>query len=169
MSGWSPFPSQNVKHAVPVKSAHPPQSLPHCTAWPLVSPSEPASQSGGATRSGRSTLEYQRVRTNLSSITRALQLNLSASQRLKWKFQEKGWLSLTANPAEDELVKLVLGRIEQDANQYDEFLAMLRDIEGMDLIVNTLTGMTCNFLTLSQGSRRMKRERNETEKGSGKK
>ena len=82
------------------------------------------------------------MRAHLSIITSTLQLNPSASQSLRLKYQEKRWLSLTASPAEDELVKLVLGRIEQDANQYDEFLAMLRDIEGMDLIVNTLTGMT---------------------------
>ena len=81
------------------------------------------------------------MRTNLSSITRALQLSPSASQSLGQKFQEKGWLDLTASPTEEQLVTLILGRIELDVNQYDEFIAMLCGIEGMDLIVNTLTGM----------------------------
>ena len=109
-------------------------------------PLGPAAQSGGATRFGRGTLEYQRVRTNQSSITRALQLIPSASQSLRQKFQEKEWLGLTASPTEEQLVTLVLGRIEQDVNQFGEFIAMLRDIEGMDQIVNTMTGMT--FLLL---------------------
>ena len=80
------------------------------------------------------------MRTNLSSISRALQLNPSASQSLRQKFKEKEWLGLTANPTEEQLVTLVLGRIEQDVNQYGEFIAMLCDIEGMDLTMSTLTG-----------------------------
>ena len=88
------------------------------------------------------------MRTNLSSITRALQLSPSASQSLRQKFQEKEWLGLTASPTEEQLVTLVLGRIEQDVNQYDEFIAMLCGIEGMDLIVNTLNGMTY-YLSIS--------------------
>ena len=82
------------------------------------------------------------MRTNLSSITRGIRSLPRARRALSLRFKEKEWLDLTASPTEEQLVTLVLGRIEQDANQYDEFLAMLRDIEGMDLIVNTLTGMT---------------------------
>ena len=100
------------------------------------------SQSGGVTRSGKGIPEYQRVITNLESITTALQLNPPASQSLRQKCKEKKWLGLAANPREEQLATFVLGRIEQDANQYDEFITMLRDIEGMDLIVKTLTGMT---------------------------
>lgn len=118
---------------------------PHPT-WPHLSISEPESQSGVATKSGRNTLEYQRVRTNLSSITKALQFNLSASQSLRQKFKEKEWLDLTANPTEEQLVVLALGRIEQDCSQYGELIAMLCDTEGMDLIVNKLTGMSCHHI-----------------------
>ena len=81
------------------------------------------------------------MRTNLSSITEALQLNPFASQSVKQKFKGKGWLKIAANPTAEELVTLVLGRIELDASQYGEFIAILNDVEGMDLIVKTLTGV----------------------------
>ena len=86
------------------------------------------------------------MRTNLGSITRALKTTPSASQTLKQKMIEKGWLDPIASPTEEQLVTLVLERIDQDVNQFGEFIAMLRDIEGMDLIVNTLTGMTYYYI-----------------------
>ena len=89
--------------------------------------------------SGKGTQEYKMVRSNLKSITDALQLNPSASRSLRQKLQEKGWLSITANPTEEQLVNLVLGRIEHDAKQHGVFVAMLFDIDGMDLIVKKLT------------------------------
>ena len=104
--------------------------------------------SAETTGSGKNTLEYQRVRKNLSSITEALQLNSFASQNVRQKFKEKEWLKVAANPAEEELVTLVLGRIEQDASQYGEFIAILNDVAGMDLIVNTLTGVPYDLLPI---------------------
>ena len=81
------------------------------------------------------------MRNNLNSIVRYLKSSPSASGTLSRKFIEKGWLDATANPTEDQLVTLVLGRIEYDANQNEELIDMLSDIEGMDLIVDSLTGM----------------------------
>ena len=81
------------------------------------------------------------MRNNLNRIVRYLKSSPSANGTLSWKFIEKGWLAAIANPTEDQLVTLLLGRIEYDANQYGEFIDMLRDIEGMDLIVKSLTGM----------------------------
>ena len=88
------------------------------------------------------------MRDNLSSITEALQLNPFASQSVKQKFKGKGWLKLAANPTEEELVTLVLGRIELDVSQYGEFIGILNDIEGMDLIVKTLTGVPYDLLSI---------------------
>ena len=127
----------------------------------ILSTSGPAPQSDTASRPSSNTLEYQqksvaskekgtpeyqRVMTNLSSITTTLQLNPPASQRLRLKFKEK---ECTASPTEEQLITHVLGRIEQDVNQFGEFIAMLCDIEGMDLLVNTLTGMTCDLVSMS--------------------
>ena len=89
---------------------------------------------------GKRTQGYEIVRTNLTSITDTLQSIPSASQSLKQKFIEKGWLGSLANPTEEQLVILALARIERDEKQYGTFRAMLCDIEGMDLIVKKLTG-----------------------------
>ena len=94
---------------------------------------------------GKNTLEYERVKTNLTSIMGALKSNPSASESLREKFKEKGWLTPAAKPTEEELVTHALGRIELDPNQCGKFIAMLSDITGMDLIVNRLTGMTSYF------------------------
>ena len=50
---------------------------------------------------------------------------------------------------EGELVTLALVRIKQDPSQFDLFIDMLRDTEGMDLIVTTLTGgeLKCSTYT----------------------
>ena len=104
--------------------------------------------------SGKNTLEYERIKTNLSSIITALQSNPSARNSLRQKFKEKGWLSITESPTEEQLVTHALGRIELDPKQYRVFLVMLRDVEGLDLIVNRLTGMTIVPLPVSFCMRR---------------
>ena len=50
---------------------------------------------------------------------------------------------------EGELVRLALLRIEQDPSQFDLFIDMLRDTEGMDLIVTTLAAgeLRCSTYT----------------------
>ena len=117
--------------------------LPHCTVWAHLSTSESRGWSG------KNTSEYERVKTNLSRITGALQSIPSARDSLRRKFKEKGWLTPTGNPTEEELVTHALGRIELDPNQCGKFVAMLSDIEGMDLIVNRLNGMIVHvFLCL---------------------
>ena len=105
------------------------------------------------------------MKNNLSSITEALQLNPFACQSVRQKFKEKGWLTIAANPSEEELVTLVLGRIELDASQYGEFIAILSDVAGMDLIVNTLTGVPYDFLPIfylwERGREEGRKERRE--------
>ena len=83
---------------------------------------------------------YDKVLNVLDDITQALQLNPCARDKLTRLCQQEKWLNIAATPLEGELVKLALKRIEQDASQFDLFIDMLRNIEGMDLIVKTLTG-----------------------------
>ena len=92
------------------------------------------------------------MRNNLKSITQALQLNPHASQSVRQKFKEKGWLPIAANPTEEELVELVLGRIELDASQYGEFIAILNGVPGMDLIVKKLSGPLLQVRTFTHES-----------------
>ena len=110
------------------------------------------------------------MRTNLDAIVDTLESNEPASQTLRRKVKAKGWLGLATNLTAEELVTLVLGRIEHDANQYGEFIAMLRDIEGMDLIVKTLPGMAyylsyITSLVVGKGVGGFQMNRKEGEKG----
>lgn len=88
--------------------------------------------------SGKNSPEYRSVNINRSSITDALKSNPYASKTLKQKFKEKWWLERADDPDDDELVTLILSRIENDVNQFEEFLGMLRNIAGMDQIENIL-------------------------------
>ena len=81
---------------------------------------------------------YDRVRSNLDSIISSLKATPGAREALTVQFNMEKWFPLTESPTEYELVILALTRIKQDPSQYDIFLTMLREIEGMDLIVKML-------------------------------
>ena len=93
--------------------------------------------------SGKGTDEYKKVRANLNSICGTLDLKTGAKTTLRLKFIEKEWLNTTADPSSDQLVMLVLGRIERDSNQYYEFIAMLEDTPGLDLIKKDIKDTNC--------------------------
>ena len=88
---------------------------------------------------------YDRVRSNLLQITKALKSTPGARENLILHYIQHKWLDTTENPAEGELVRLALVRIKQDPSQFDLFIDMLRDTEGMDLIVTTLTGRELRY------------------------
>lgn len=97
--------------------------------------------------SGWKTPEYTRVRCNIDRIVSALQSNPAAKERLELKCEQEGWLEVCSNLTNKELVSFILGRIEQDVKQYDEFIAMLQDIKGMDLILKHLRSKVASFLS----------------------
>ena len=88
--------------------------------------------------SGRNTPEYQKVKNNMENIIDALKATPSVKYKLNVQCKEKGWLSASADPLEEELVRLVLERIRWRASQFTLFKGMLREITGMDQIANTL-------------------------------
>ena len=51
---------------------------------------------------------------------------------------EKDWLDISANPNAKELVTLALKRIEISSHAFDEFMRMLSEISGMDLVAKKL-------------------------------
>ena len=83
---------------------------------------------------------YNRILSSLGDIIETLKLNSGARDKLTSLYQKHKWLSISAKPVEDDLVKLALDRIKQDPSQFDMLISMLNKIEGMDLIVKTLTG-----------------------------
>ena len=90
--------------------------------------------------SALSIIGYDRVLSILDRIESSLKATPGARKALAVRYKQKKWLVVTENPTENELVTIALMRIKQDPSQYDEFLTMLCDIEGMDLIVKTLRG-----------------------------
>lgn len=74
------------------------------------------------------------------TITRALKLTDGAKDELILHYITNKWLDAEANPSESELTKLALQKIKQDPSHYNLFIAMLRDTEGMDIIVVKITG-----------------------------
>ena len=92
---------------------------------------------------------YDRVRSNLLQVTKALKSTPGARENLILHYKQYEWLDVTENPAEGDLVTLALVRIKQDPSQFDLFIDMLRDTEGMDLIVTTLTAgeLRCSTYT----------------------
>ena len=82
---------------------------------------------------------YDRVLSILDKIKRSLKAISGAREALTLYYKQEKWLNVTENPTENELVTIALTRIEQDPNQYDVFMTMLRKTEGMDLIVKMLS------------------------------
>ena len=111
----------------------------------IPSISEPTSKP----RSGKQTSEYTRVRQNLDAITQVLDMNSDANQRLRQKFQKERWLSVGSDTGGEQLVTVALSRIENDAGQFQQFVDMLNDIDGMDLIVKKLTGRYYIFICIT--------------------
>ena len=89
---------------------------------------------------GKDTREYGSILSSLNSITESLKVNQSAKDTLTRKFQEHKWLDTVAKPTEGDLVRLALSRIENDVNQFAEFMTMLKQTAGMDIIVEKLKG-----------------------------
>ena len=86
---------------------------------------------------------FDSVLSNLVDIVRSLKLSRGARVKLTLHFKQNKWLEITENPTEDELVTLALERIKQDPSEYDLFVSMLCDIEGMDQIARKITSGEC--------------------------
>ena len=82
---------------------------------------------------------YDCVCSHLVNITSLLQITKGARERLTQHYIQRRWLDSTQSPSENELVQQALLRIKIDPSQYDTFLTMIRDTEGLDLIVKCLT------------------------------
>ena len=95
-------------------------------------------------RSGKKTLEYRKVQANLENTIATLESNRDAKNVLCQKFIQKGWTDARhKTPTDNELMVLVLNRIELSADTYSEFIEMLGNIPGLDLIkkrIDTTTG-----------------------------
>ena len=105
-----------------------------------------------AKRRGKSTSEYQKVNGNMQMFVDAMNANPGAVESLTREFKrvQPPWLDAntpTKNITADGLISLALNRIENDANEHNVLLEMLRNIPGTDQIVEIFNGkyVTCTF------------------------
>lgn len=82
--------------------------------------------------------QYKKVLNNKGTIVEALKLTPGAREVLVTKFQEEEWLLITEDPTEKELVDTVLGRIKRNPANITTFIDMLKEVTGLDQIVETL-------------------------------
>ena len=82
--------------------------------------------------------EYKIVLVNLQHITNTLRTNKAAANSLCLKMKEQTWIEVVADPSPNELMKVVLDRIENDRSQFNVFKRFLDDIPGLDLISTKL-------------------------------
>ena len=91
------------------------------------------------TSAEKDALEYQRIITLFERITATLKSNPAAFKCLRLKLIEKGWQNAADRLTEEELLCLIADRIKLDASQFGDFMDMLKDIEGLDLVADMLT------------------------------
>ena len=93
---------------------------------------------------------YDCVKSQLIKIVNLLKARKPACEALTLHYKQEGWLEMTGNPTESELVTLALVRMENDSSQYDKFVNMLHAIEGMDVLLNAITRGHSKFPVLLQ-------------------
>lgn len=82
--------------------------------------------------------QYEKVLRNKAKIVGSLKLTPGATGRLITEFQQVSWLALYETPTEEKLVDALLGRLELDPDDFDKFIAMLKRVTGLDLILKIL-------------------------------
>ena len=90
--------------------------------------------------SNRNSPHYKAVLSHLEALTTALRVTPGAEISLCLKFKELSWLPIVAEASANELVTLALNRIENDVRDYDVFIYMLRNITGMEQMVDIFAG-----------------------------
>jgi hypothetical protein len=91
-------------------------------------------------------LEYRKVQANLEKTIATLQANREAKNVLCQKFIQKRWIDVRSEtPTDNELMVLVLNRIELSADTYSEFIEMLGNIPDLEVIKKRIDTTTVAF------------------------
>lgn len=98
--------------------------------------------------SGRDTPKYKKVLSKIPKITSTLKQVPGAKAQLSELYKKNRWIPMEADATETELVNIALERIQLKSSQFELFVGMLKEITGMDLIVETLelTGESLTYI-----------------------
>lgn len=88
--------------------------------------------------SGKETPEYKKVLSKIPEITSTLKQLPGAKEQLSELYKKHKWIAMETNATETNLVNIALERIQLKSGQFELFVGMLKEITGMDLIVQNL-------------------------------
>ena len=74
----------------------------------------------------------------MTAIVSAFQIVPGGKDDIMTKFKEQSWIGVCASPDAHALVRVVLGRIENDTGELKKFIDMLNVVSGMDQIVKKI-------------------------------
>ena len=100
--------------------------------------------------SGKETVEYRKVLAYLGIIVKALKANKEAKDSLCLKCKEKKWIETTHANDPEPLMGIILNRIETEVGTYEEFMTMLGNTVGMDLVEKEIREAKSKFSTFKE-------------------
>lgn len=103
--------------------------------------------SRSAAVSGKETVEYRKVLAYLGTIINTLKTNEEAKGSLCLKCKEKKWIETTHANDPETLMGIILNRIETKVGTYEEFMTMLGNTVGMDLVEKEIREAKSKFNT----------------------
>lgn len=87
-------------------------------------------------------IEYRCILQNMDVIIDHLKTCCGTKEELLIKYQKGGWLRHTENPeTAAALVRQALTRIATFPSQYSVFMAMLKGVVGMEIVVDKIEGV----------------------------
>ena len=86
--------------------------------------------------------------SDLETLITTFRVTPGAEVSLLLKLQERSWITIGAEASAKELVTLALNRIESNVRDYEVFINILRNIVGMERVVNIITGIYMYVLDL---------------------
>lgn len=82
-----------------------------------------------------------------TSLIETLKSTPGARDAFLHRFMQKNWIATTATPSESDLVLLACNKIKQKASEYETVLKMLKEMDGMDIVIENLEGICIMHVT----------------------
>lgn len=100
-------------------------------------------------KKGIDTAEYKAFMGVSTSLTETIESTPGTHGALLSRFKQKGWIPISATPSASDLVTSACNKIKQKASEYETIFNMLKEVEGMDIVIEDLKGTTCyHFLVV---------------------
>ena len=91
--------------------------------------------------SGKANPKYEALLRDSDTLADTLDANDAAKTRLLRKMRANKWIAVKADLSTDELVALVLQKVESEGEQvFDEFIEFMSDIVGLENLAKKMKG-----------------------------